>query len=279
MWFNFAARPGALGELTQAGTSPTASSVRRPWGRRQGLAGGRNASRCAAMMAVDAEDPTRTSPPMTRPSRACKIFMSSFADSRQGLRNRGCCAWPRASGRMPRSSGRNPAGPHRRGARRLTAPPAASRPPATACARRADPEAHPSQRGKSGRPSGGQPGHKGNDAGADREPGNAAHRCRTPTVTARPSVDRSSIASQRPLEVTEHRAHRCLCGACATRSRLPGRRDRPGPVRATHHRLGELPAVRPSREALGRLRSSVHLHSPITAMGWRFEPSSPMSQT
>ena len=58
------------------------------------------------------------------------------------------------------------------------------------------------------------------------------------------------------------------------RSRLPGRRDRPGPVRATHHRLGELPAVRPvrSREALGRgsRRSPVRRRPHRSRGGWPF---------
>ncbi len=176
---------------------------------------------------------------MTRPSRACKIFLTPHPSQPQSSRPsgngaRGCCAWPRrSSGRMPRSSGRTrpcgTASPSSSGARRLTAPPAASRPPATACARRAEPRGAPeAQRGKSGRPSGGQPGHKGTtlartespDHVVDHDP-SACSGCGAPLSDAdrhRAPVCRQvfDVPEPRPLEVTEHRAHRCLCGACAT---------------------------------------------------------------
>ena len=89
----------------------------------------------------------------------------------------------------------------------------------------------------------------------------------------------SRIATPPGGRMRGHRAHRCLCGACAT---VTGavfpvwRSTARGPVRATHHRLGELPAVRPvrSREALGAalderpLRSCPSLRGPaITAHG------------
>ena len=85
-----------------------------------------------------------------------------------------------------------------------------------------------SQRGKSGRPSGGQPGHKGTtlartespDHVVDHDP-SACSGCGAPLSDADPH--RAPVCRQvfdvpepRPLEVTEHRAHRCLCGACAT---------------------------------------------------------------
>ena len=176
---------------------------------------------------------------MTRPSRACKIFLTPHPSQPQSSRPsgngaRGCCAWPRrSSGRMPRSSGRTrpcgTASPSSSGARRLTAPPAASRPPATACARREEPQRRTrSQRGKSGRPSGGQPGHKGTtlartespDHVVDHDP-SACSGCGAPLSDAdrhRAPVCRQvfDVPEPRPLEVTEHRAHRCLCGACAT---------------------------------------------------------------
>ena len=152
---------------------------------------------------------------MTRPSRACKIFLTPHPSQPQSSRPsgngaRGCCAWPRrSSGRMPRSSGRTrpcgTASPSSSGARRLTAPPAASRPPATACARRAEPRGAPEASAAS-------PPRQAAASRATRERRwrgprartmlwimtpppvrAAAHRCRTPTVTARPSVDRSSM--------------------------------------------------------------------------------------
>ena len=85
-----------------------------------------------------------------------------------------------------------------------------------------------SQRGKSGRPSGGQPGHKGTtlartespDHVVDHDP-SACSGCGAPLSDAdrhRAPVCRQvfDVPAPRPLEVTEHRAHRCLCGACAT---------------------------------------------------------------
>ena len=85
-----------------------------------------------------------------------------------------------------------------------------------------------SQRGKSGRPSGGQPGHKGTtlartespDHVVDHDP-SACSGCGAPLSDAdrhRAPVCRQvfDVPEPRPLEVTEHRAHRCLCGACAT---------------------------------------------------------------
>ena len=84
-----------------------------------------------------------------------------------------------------------------------------------------------SQRGKSGRPSGGQPGHKATlartgtpDHVVDHDP-SACSGCGAPLSDA----DRHGapicrqvfdVPQPRPLEVTEHRAHRCLCGACGT---------------------------------------------------------------
>ena len=67
-----------------------------------------------------------------------------------------------------------------------------------------------SQRGKSGRPSGGQPGHKGTTLARTESPDHV--------VDHDPSACSGCGAplSDADLEVTEHRAHRCLCGACAT---------------------------------------------------------------
>ena len=85
-----------------------------------------------------------------------------------------------------------------------------------------------SQRGKSATPSGGQPGHKGTtlartespDHVVDHDP-SACSGCGAPLSDAdrhRAPVCRQvfDVPEPRPLEVTEHRAHRCLCGACAT---------------------------------------------------------------
>ena len=189
-------------------------------------------------------------------------------------------------GEMPRSSGRTrpcgTASPSSSGARRLTAPPAASRPPATGLRKKSGTQRRTrSQRGKSATPSGGQPGHKGTtlartespDHVVDHDPSacsgcgaplSDADRHRAPRLStglrcarATPPGGHRTPRPSLPLRRLRHR----------DRSRLPGRRDRPGPVRATHHRLGELPAVRPvrSREALGRTHErplrSVHLHS------------------
>ena len=85
-----------------------------------------------------------------------------------------------------------------------------------------------SQRGKSDRPSGGQPGHKGTtlertatpDHVVDHDP-SACAGCGAPLSDA----DRHGapvcrqvfdVPEPRPLEVTEHRGHRCLCAGCGT---------------------------------------------------------------
>ncbi len=85
-----------------------------------------------------------------------------------------------------------------------------------------------SQRGKSDRPSGGQPGHKGTtlertatpDHVVDHDP-SACEGCGAPLSDA----DRHGapvcrqvfdVPEPQPLEVTEHRGHRCLCAACGT---------------------------------------------------------------
>ena len=151
---------------------------------------------------------------MTRPSRACKIFLTPHRNhSRQGLRGMGPGAVAPGHGARPgecraRAGERDPAGPHRRGragARRLTAPPAASRPPATACARREEPRGAPEASAAS--PAGQAAASRATRERRWRGPRArtmlwimtpppvraAAHRCRTPTVTARPSVDRSSM--------------------------------------------------------------------------------------
>ncbi len=94
-----------------------------------------------------------------------------------------------------------------------------------------------SQRGKSGRPSGGQPGHKGTtlaqsdspDRVVDHHPPACPDLFRVSGCGAELSdADRQGapacrqvfdVPEPQPLEVTEHRAHRCLCGACATLTR------------------------------------------------------------
>ena len=94
-----------------------------------------------------------------------------------------------------------------------------------------------SQRGKSGRPSGGQPGHKGTtlartespDHVVDHDP-SACSGCGAPLSDAdrhRAPVCRQvfDVPEPRPLEVTEHRAHRWRRLRHRDRSRLPGRRD------------------------------------------------------
>ena len=85
-----------------------------------------------------------------------------------------------------------------------------------------------SQRGKSDRPSGGQPGHKGTtlertatpDHIVDHDP-SACAGCGAPLSDA----DRHGapvcrqvfdVPKPQPLEVTEHRGHRCLCADCGT---------------------------------------------------------------
>ena len=83
-----------------------------------------------------------------------------------------------------------------------------------------------SQRGKSGRPSGGQPGHKGTTLARTESPDDVVDHAPPPVRAASAPLSdadrRAPVCRQvfdaepRPLEVTEHRAHRCLCGACAT---------------------------------------------------------------
>ena len=85
-----------------------------------------------------------------------------------------------------------------------------------------------SQRGKSDRPSGGQPGHKGTtlertatpDHIVDHDP-SACAGCGAPLSDA----DRHGapvcrqvfdVPKPQPLEVIEHRGHRCLCAGCGT---------------------------------------------------------------
>ena len=119
---------------------------------------------------------------MTRPSSACKIFLTPHPSQPQSSR-------PSGSGTQRRTR---------------------------------------SQRGRSGRPSGGQPGHKGTtlartespDHVVDHDP-SACSGCGAPLSDA----DRHcapvcrqvfDVPEPRPLEVIEHRTHRCLCGACAT---------------------------------------------------------------
>ncbi len=85
-----------------------------------------------------------------------------------------------------------------------------------------------SRRGKSDRPSGGQPGHKGTtlertenpDHVVDHDP-SACEGCGAPLSDA----DRHGapvcrqvfdVPEPQPLEATEHRGHRCLCAACGT---------------------------------------------------------------
>ena len=85
-----------------------------------------------------------------------------------------------------------------------------------------------SQRQPSPRPSGGQPGHKGTTLARTGSPDHivnhdpaACSGCGAPLS----DTDRHGapvcrqvfdLPKPRPLEVTEHRAHRCLCGACGT---------------------------------------------------------------
>ena len=83
-----------------------------------------------------------------------------------------------------------------------------------------------SQRGKSDRPSGGQPGHKGTtlertgnpDHVVDHDP-SACAGCGAPlddrhgAPVCRQVFD---VPEPQPLEVTEHRGHRCRCAACGT---------------------------------------------------------------
>ena len=85
-----------------------------------------------------------------------------------------------------------------------------------------------SQRGTSNRPSGGQPGHKGTtlertatpDHVVDHDPC-ACAGCGAPLSDADRHADPVcrqvfELPEPQPLEVTEHRGHRCLCTACGT---------------------------------------------------------------
>ncbi len=88
-----------------------------------------------------------------------------------------------------------------------------------------------SQRGKSGGPSGGQPGHKGTTLARSDSPDRVVDH--HPSTCSGCGVELSDADRQgapacrqvfdvpepQPLEVTEHRAHRCLCGACGTLTR------------------------------------------------------------
>ena len=85
-----------------------------------------------------------------------------------------------------------------------------------------------SQRGTSGRPSGGQPGHKGTTLAQTGNPDHVVdhHPCACAGCGAPLSqADRHGdpvrrqvfdVPEPQPLEVTEHRGHRCLCAACGT---------------------------------------------------------------
>ena len=176
---------------------------------------------------------------MTRPSRACKIFLTPHPSQSQSSRPsgngaRGCCAWPRRSSRENAALERENATLRDRIAEleRSAAldSTTSSKPPASDGLRKKSGTQRRtrSQRGKSGRPSGGQPGHKGTtlartespDHVVDHDP-SACSGCGAPLSDAdrhRAPVCRQvfDVPEPRPLEVTEHRAHRCLCGACAT---------------------------------------------------------------
>ena len=85
-----------------------------------------------------------------------------------------------------------------------------------------------SQRGTSARPSGGQPGHKGTtlapsanpDHVVDHDP-SACGGCGAPLSDADRHGDPVrrqvfDVPEPQPLQVTEHRGHRCLCAVCGT---------------------------------------------------------------
>ena len=85
-----------------------------------------------------------------------------------------------------------------------------------------------SQRGKSARASGGQPGHKGTTLARTESPDQVVDHdpfgcsgCAAPLSHAHrhgAPVCRQvfEVPEPRPLGVTEHRAHRCLCATCGT---------------------------------------------------------------
>ena len=99
-----------------------------------------------------------------------------------------------------------------------------------------------SERARTGRPSGGQPGHKGAaleqtptpDRLVDHDP-TACSGCGAPLSEA----DREGKPASRqvfdlpepsPIEVTEHRVHSCRCGSCATLTRAAFPEEVRGPV-------------------------------------------------
>ncbi len=85
-----------------------------------------------------------------------------------------------------------------------------------------------SQRGKSARPSGGQPGHKGTTLTQTENPNHfvnhdpsACAGCGAPLSDADRHGDPVrrqvfDVPEPQPLQVTEHRGHRCLCAGCGT---------------------------------------------------------------
>ena len=119
-----------------------------------------------------------------------------------------------------------------------------------------------SQRGKSGRKSGGQPGHKGATLRQTATPNHVIDHypglCNGCGATLMASMAESSVARQvvdlpipPPPEVTEHRAHLCRCAQCDTVTRAPFPEGVSGPVQygsrisaiasylQTHHCLPE----------------------------------------
>ena len=176
---------------------------------------------------------------MTRPSRACKIFLTPHPSQPQS--SRPFREWGQGLLRLATALVRENAALERENAtlrdriaelERSAAldSTTSSKPPASDGLRKKSRTQRRtrSQRGKSGRPSGGQPGHKGTtlartespDHVVDHDP-SACSGCGAPLSDAdrhRAPVCRQvfDVPEPRPLEVTEHRAHRCLCGACAT---------------------------------------------------------------
>src|SRR5215210_6997951 len=87
-----------------------------------------------------------------------------------------------------------------------------------------------SLRKPSGKPSGGQKGHKGETLERVSEPDNVVDHypssCKNCNVAVTPDMSVGHSARQvfdlpepAPLTVTEHRAHDCLCANCGTHSR------------------------------------------------------------